>query len=91
MVGPLLALAPVIPPVIDPIVQEKLLGAEAVKTIFELAPLHVLVVTGLVTTGIGFTVTVIVKGVPEHDPVVDVGVTMYSTVPAIELSGLVSI
>ena len=60
MVVPELALAPVMPPVIVPMVQAKLLGALDVKVIFGLVPLQVLAVAGLVTVGVGLTVTVIV-------------------------------
>ena len=63
-----------IPPVITPIAQLKLLGALAVKDIFGTAPLQIVAVDALVSTGIGFTVTVIVKVEPTQDPVVDVGV-----------------
>jgi hypothetical protein len=71
------ALAPVIPPVIAPMVHEKLLVVLAVKLIFGLVPVQIAVAAGLVTTGVGFTVTVIVYGAPTQLPVVDVGVTMY--------------
>jgi hypothetical protein len=64
------------PPVIVPIIQVKLLGADAVKLIFGLTPLQIVVVFGVVTTGPGLTVTVIVKGVPWHEPVLEVGVIM---------------
>jgi hypothetical protein len=90
MVAPELALAPVIPPVIVPIVHAKLLGALAVSAIAGLVPLQVLAVAAFVTAGFGLTVTVIVKGEPTHDPVVEVGVTIYSTLPAAALLGLVS-
>ena len=73
-----------------PIVQLKVLGALDVIVIFGLVPLHILTVAGLVTIGLGLTVTVIVYGVPAHEPVVDVGVIMYWTVPAVALLGLVS-
>ena len=43
------ALAPVTPPVIVPIVQVKLLGVLAVKTIFGSVPLHVAAVKAFVT------------------------------------------
>ena len=76
MVEPEPAPAPVMPPVIVPIIQVKLLGAEAVNAIFGLTPLQIVAVVGVVTTGPGFTVTVIVKGIPGHEPVVEVGVTM---------------
>jgi hypothetical protein len=79
------------PPVIVPSVHVKLLGALAVSEIFGLVLLHIATVAGLVTTGVGFTVTVMLYGVPTHPPVVEVGVTIYSTVPAVELPGLVSV
>ena len=65
------------PPVIVPIVHEKLLAMLAVKVIFGPVPLQVLAVAALVTAGVGFTVTVIVKAEPAHEPVVEVGVTRY--------------
>ena len=70
------ALAPVIPPVMVPIVQAKLPGAEAFRFIFGLVPLQVLLVVELVTIGFGLTVTVIVYGIPEQ-PFVETGVTIY--------------
>jgi hypothetical protein len=77
MVAPELALAPVMPPVIVPSTQAKLLGTEAVNAIFGLTPLQIVLVAGVpVTTGPGLTVTVIVKGVPGQEPVVEVGVTI---------------
>jgi hypothetical protein len=48
------------PPVIVPIVQVKVLGADAVNGIFGLVPLQVLAVAELVTTVDGLTVTVMV-------------------------------
>jgi hypothetical protein len=87
---PVPELAPVIPPVIAPIVQLKLLGTDAARLIFGLAPLQVVAVPGVKTVGAGLTVTVIVYGFPVHEPVAEVGVTIYSTVPAAELPGLVS-
>ena len=60
IVEPEAALAPVIPPVIVPIVHAKLLGAEAVKLIFGPVPLQVEAVLAVVTAGLGLTVTVIV-------------------------------
>ena len=91
MVSPELGLAPVIEPVMVPITHVKLLGTLEVKAIFGLVPLQVTAVAELVTAGLGFTVTVIVNGVPAQVPVVAVGVTIYSTVPADELLGFVSI
>ena len=91
MVPPEPALAPVMPPVMMPIVQVKLLGVLEVNVIFGPVPLHVLAVGAFVTAGFGFTVTVMVNGAPGQTPIVAVGVTIYSTVPAVELLGLVSI
>jgi len=88
MVGPDPALAPVMPPVIVPTIQEKVLGMDAVRAIFRFAPLQVLTVAKLVPIGLGVTVTVIIDGIPVHDPTVAVGVTIYSTVPDVELLGL---
>jgi len=90
IVAPDPALAPVMPPVMVPIVHAKLLTVLAVKLIFGLVPLQILAVVALVTAGIGLTVTVIVKAEPAHEPVVEVGVTRYCTVPAAELPGLAS-
>ena len=78
-------------PVIVPIVHANVLGTLAVKPIFGPVPLHVFAVLGVVTAGLGFTVTVIVYGEPGQEPVVDVGVTRYSTVPAVALLGLVRV
>lgn len=60
MLFPEPALAPVIPPVIVPMVQVKVLGIEAVRLIFGLVPLQINAVAGVVTAGAGSTVTVIV-------------------------------
>ena len=86
MVFPELAEAPVIPPVIAPIVQVKLLGTEAVNAMFGPDPLHVLAVAEHVTTGLGLTV--ITTGKTAQEPLAEVGVTRYSTVPDAELLGL---
>jgi hypothetical protein len=59
IVNPDDALAPVIPPVIVPMVQENELAEEAVNEISRLAPLHMVAVFVVVTAGFGFTVTVI--------------------------------
>ena len=64
-----------IPPVIVPIVQVKLLATLDVNAISGPVPLQIVNVLSVVTTGPGFTVTVIVKGIPGHEPVVEVGVT----------------
>jgi hypothetical protein len=47
------ALAPVIPPVIVPMVQVKVLAMEAVRDILVLVPLQILFVAVFVTTGVG--------------------------------------
>jgi hypothetical protein len=91
MVPPDPALAPVISPVIIPIVQVKLPGILDVSVIFVPVPLQILAVAELVTAGAGLTVTVIVKAEPTQEPAVEVGVTRYCTVPANVLLGLVSI
>ena len=59
MIEPDPAVAPVIPPVIVPTVQTKLLGKEAVKLMFGLVPLQIEAVLAVVTAGTGLTVTVI--------------------------------
>ncbi len=46
-------------------------------------------VEAFVTKGVGCTVTVMVNGGPMQ-PAVEVGVTIYWTVPEVELLGLVS-
>ena len=79
------------PPVIVPIVHVNVLGALAVKLILGPVPLQVVAVLAVVTTGFGFTVTVMVKGIPGQEPDVEVGVTIYCIVPAVVLLGLVSV
>jgi len=71
------ALAPVILPVTVPMVQVKLLAADAVNAIFGLVPLQVCAEFAVVITGTGLTETVIVNGAPVHPPVIEVGVTIY--------------
>jgi hypothetical protein len=90
MVDPFPGLAPVIPPVIVPMVHIKVLGIEEVNVIPGAVPLQIVVVAALVITGRGLTVTVIVKGWPVHKPAVALGVTIYSTVPLVRLLGFVS-
>ena len=77
MVGPDPGEAPVIPPVIVPIVHAKVLGAEAVNAMAGLVPLQVLAVGKVVTVGVGLTETLIVYVGPVHNPATEVGVTMY--------------
>jgi ABC-type proline/glycine betaine transport system permease subunit len=91
IVDPLPALAPVIPPVMVPIVQANVDGADDVSAMFVAVPLQIDFVDAVVTAGVGLTVTVIVYGAPAHDPVTEVGVTIYCTVPAVALLGLVSV
>ena len=55
------------------------------------APLQILLVVALVTAGVGFTVTVMVLDEPIQEPVLEVGVTIYSTLPALALLGLVNV
>jgi hypothetical protein len=74
IVEPLAALAPVMPPVIFPIVQAKLLAAVDVRAMFVLTPLQIDLVEPLLTAGFGFTVTLIVKAAPTQ-PSAEVGVT----------------
>lgn len=89
---PVPAVAPVMLPVIVPIVQVNVLVAVAVKAIFVAFPLQIVAVFAVVTTGVGFTVTVIVYGAPgQVVEAVEVGVTMYCTVPAALLLGLESV
>ena len=79
------------PPVIVPIVHVNVLATLAVKAMFVPVPLQIIFVAAVVTVGAGFTVTVIVRGVPGHEPAVEVGVTIYCIAPAVVLLGLVSI
>jgi hypothetical protein len=78
MVDPVPELAPEMPPVIVPSVHEKVLAALAVNAMLVAVPLHIVAVLAVVTTGVGFTVTVIVYGDPGHAGVaVEVGITIY--------------
>ena len=60
MVFPDPGVAPVIPPLIAPIVHVKLLDAVDVRLIFGEVPLQIVAVAGEFTTGVGLTVTVII-------------------------------
>jgi len=83
------AIAPVIPPVIVPIVQLKVAPATLlVSAILVVSPLQIVVGLTVVTFGVGFTVTIISTGVPGHE--LAVGVTLYVTVPGV-VPGLTSI
>jgi hypothetical protein len=76
IVPPELADAPVMPPVIVPIVHAKLLAILEARIMLVDTPLQIVFVEELVITGIGFTVTVIVKTLPAQEPPVEVGVTI---------------
>ena len=73
---PLLALAPVIEPILVPNVHANVLVVLAANVIFGLVPLQIVAVLELNTAGLGFIVTVIAVELPIHDPAVDVGVTL---------------
>jgi hypothetical protein len=60
IVVPLPEVAPVMPPLIVPIVQLNVLDALAVRAMFGLVLLQMASVAGLVTAGVGLTVTVMV-------------------------------
>jgi hypothetical protein len=60
MVAPFPALAPLMLPVMVPMVQLKLLGVDEVSAMLVVAPLQIVAVSAVVTTGLGFTTTVIV-------------------------------
>jgi hypothetical protein len=82
--------APVMVPVMVPIVQLYKEGVLDVKTRLVFAPEQILNKPLFIITGMGFTVTTIENGIPEHEPEVDTGVTMYSTVPGVAFPGLVN-
>ena len=69
----------------------KEMSRAAVKLRFVPVPLHIVAVEEFVTDGKGFTVTVMVNGLPTHEPAVEVGVTIYCTDPAVVVLGLVSV
>jgi len=52
--------APVILPIVEPMVHVKVLGTDADKVIEGLVPLQIATELSFVTKGVGFTVTVIV-------------------------------
>ena len=90
MAAPAPALAPDMLPVLVPKVHANVLAALAVRLILELVPLQMLLLVAFVTAGIGLTVTVIAVAAPAQEPVVEVGVTLYTMLPAVELPGLVN-
>src|SRR2546429_386826 len=75
IVEPLLALPPVMEPVLVPNVQVKVLATFAVRLTFMATPLQLACVVKVDTLGLGFTVLVILVAEPTHEPTVDVGVT----------------
>lgn len=91
MFGPEPGVAPVIPPVIAPTVHVNVLAALAVRAIFVAVPLQIETLSVVVTTGVGCTVTVIVYAGPWQAPAIDVGTTIYSTVPGVALPGLLRV
>lgn len=92
MLEPVPALAPVMLPVIVPIVQLNVLAVLAVNGIAGLVPLQISKAAAVVTTGVGFTVMVMVYGAPGQAGVaMEVGVTIYWTVPVALLLGLFSV
>ena len=67
IVDPLDALAPVIPPVIVPIVQLKVAPVTLLfNAIFVAVPLQIVVGLAVVTFGVGFTVTTMFVVIPEQ-------------------------
>ena len=93
MVAPDPPVAPVMLPVMVPTVQVKVLGVLAVSAILVAVPLQMVAVFAVVTTGEGFTVTVMICVFKPWHPTaaVEVGVMMYSTVPAVLLLGLLRV
>jgi hypothetical protein len=82
IVAPLEADAPVMPPVITPIVQLKVAPVTLLaKAILVVAPLHIVNGLAVVTFGVGLTVTIKLVALPGHE--LAVGVTIYITVPAV--------
>jgi hypothetical protein len=78
IVAPPEALAPLILPVMVPIVQVNVLAAVAVRAMLVAVALHMVAMFEVVTAGVGLTVTVMVYGVPaQAGEVVEVGVTIY--------------
>ena len=92
MVAPLPALAPVIPPVLVPRVHANVLAALEVKPILLAVALQILdAFTALVTAGVGLTVTVKLVALPTQLPTVEVGITLYTILPAVVFNGLVKV
>jgi len=83
--------APVIAPILVPNVHAKVLAVLDVRLMFGPVPLQIAAVVAVVTDGVGFTVTVILVAEPTQEPIVEVGVTAYTILPAVELLGLVNV
>lgn len=82
IVAPLVAVAPVIPPVIVPIVQLNVAPVTLLfKAMLVFVALQIVVGPVYVTLGVGLTVTIMSTGDPGHE--LAVGVTLYVTVPAV--------
>jgi len=81
------------PPVIVPTVHVNELGTLAFNAILVDVLLQIDALDGTpVTTGVGLTVTIIeYADAAGQLPVVDVGVTRYSTVPAVVFDGFVNV
>jgi hypothetical protein len=75
IVEPEPALAPLTPE-LAPNVHVNVLAVLAVRTIFVVVPLQIVAELGVVTLGVGLTVTVIVDADPVHEPATDIGVTI---------------
>ena len=90
MIAPELELDPVIPPLMGPIVQLNVLDVLDVRVMLGANPLQIVSVGKFVTIGVGSTITVMVNDGPGQ-LAVEVGVTIYGTVPDVVLLGLVSI
>ena len=91
IVAPLPFEAPVIPPVTGPAFHKKVLPIAVERLMFGPVPLQVAATVEVVNAGSGFTVIVIAVGGPEQPAGVDVAITLYTTVPATALLGLVRI
>lgn len=90
MLDPEPADAPVIAPVLVPNVHTKVLGTLALRVRPVLVPLHILLIVAEVNDGAGFTVIVIGVIAPIQEPTVEVGVTLYTMLPAVILLGLLN-
>jgi hypothetical protein len=75
-----------------PNVHANVLAALEVKPILVAVALQILdAFTALVTAGVGLTVTVKLVALPTQLPTVEVGITLYTILPAVVFNGLVKI